>query len=505
MVYHKIIGLLLFAGVLFFPFLGGVHLFDWDEINFAEISREMLVLNDYLRIHIDFEPFYQKPPLFFWLQALSMRLWGVGEYAARFPNAVFGLITIYSLFLIGKKLKNAAFGWTWALAFIGSILPFIYFKSGIIDPVFNLFIFLSIVYLFETKENGQLKYIILAGIFAGLAILTKGPVAILIIGLVLMVVWIKYKFRWFIAPGFMLVFAATIIMTTLMWFGLETVKNGSSFMIEFTQYQYRLFSTPDAGHKGFPGYHAVILLLGCFPASIFFFRGYSVNASTESDFGFWMKAVFWIVLILFTIVQSKIVHYSSLNYFPISFLAARAMQDGQVTFKEKGGIIAIGVLMLIAVIAVPSLLKNPETILPYIQDDFAKANLGALVDWKGWEYIPFFILALILILFIWKANTTSLFLGMAIFSFWILIGFARPIEGYSQNAAIELIRTYSQDGKSVVPMGYKSYAHLFYSNKKPDDKPRYIITKIQKVEEIVRETGYRVIESKNGFVILSAD
>ena len=63
---------LLFAliGALFFiPFLGGVHLFDWDEINFAEISREMILSGDYLRVAINFEPFYQKPPLFFWFQA----------------------------------------------------------------------------------------------------------------------------------------------------------------------------------------------------------------------------------------------------------------------------------------------------------------------------------------------------------------------------------------------------------------------------------------------------
>ena len=52
------------AALLFVPFLGGVHLFDWDEINFAEISREMIVSGDYLRPQIGFQPFYEKPPLF---------------------------------------------------------------------------------------------------------------------------------------------------------------------------------------------------------------------------------------------------------------------------------------------------------------------------------------------------------------------------------------------------------------------------------------------------------
>ena len=46
--------LLLFSGLLLLPFLGGVRLFDWDEINFAEVAREMIALGDYLRIHINY-------------------------------------------------------------------------------------------------------------------------------------------------------------------------------------------------------------------------------------------------------------------------------------------------------------------------------------------------------------------------------------------------------------------------------------------------------------------
>ena len=67
--------IIFFAGLLvFIPFLGAVHLFDWDEINFAECAREMIVTNDYSRVYIDFKPFYEKPPLFFWMQSLSLGL-----------------------------------------------------------------------------------------------------------------------------------------------------------------------------------------------------------------------------------------------------------------------------------------------------------------------------------------------------------------------------------------------------------------------------------------------
>src|ERR1041385_4144420 len=99
--------IIFFSAVLFFiPFLGKVHLFDWDEINFAEAAREMIVTGNYNRVQIDFKPFWEKPPLFIWLQAGSMLLFGVNDFAARLPKAIIGIATLLSLYAIGKKLVD---------------------------------------------------------------------------------------------------------------------------------------------------------------------------------------------------------------------------------------------------------------------------------------------------------------------------------------------------------------------------------------------------------------
>ena len=140
---------LLIAGaalLLFVPFLGSVHLFDWDEINFAECAREMLVTGDYFSVKINFQPFWEKPPLFIWMQALSMNIFGINEFAARLPNAIAGCLTLLVFFNIGRKLVDEKFGLIWALVYAGSFLPHFYFKSGIIDPWFNLFIFSGTYY-----------------------------------------------------------------------------------------------------------------------------------------------------------------------------------------------------------------------------------------------------------------------------------------------------------------------------------------------------------------------
>src|SRR3954471_8451196 len=83
-----------FASVIFIPFIGNCPLFDWDEINFAECAREMVVSGDYSQVQLNFRPFWQKPPGFIWLQAISMNVFGVNEFAARFPNALCGAITL---------------------------------------------------------------------------------------------------------------------------------------------------------------------------------------------------------------------------------------------------------------------------------------------------------------------------------------------------------------------------------------------------------------------------
>ncbi len=232
--------IVLLALLLFVPGLGAVHLFDWDEINFAEISREMLVTGDFMRPQVDFQPFWEKPPLFMWMQALTMKVFGVGEFAARLPNAICGILTLLVLYRIGKRLRNEVFGLLWVLAYLGSILPHLYFRSGIIDPWFNLFIFLSVhafVLLCWNSEgrpvgppgSGNVRYALLAGVFLGLATLTKGPVAFLILALTAGVYWILQRFRIFFPWWKVLIALFAMVAVDFLWFGLDWLINGSWF------------------------------------------------------------------------------------------------------------------------------------------------------------------------------------------------------------------------------------------------------------------------------------
>jgi 4-amino-4-deoxy-L-arabinose transferase-like glycosyltransferase len=532
-------------GIAFFiPLLGGVHLFDWDEINFAEISREMLLLNDYLRPNIDFQPFWEKPPLFFWLQSAAMSLFGVTEFAARFPNAICGILTLVILFNIGKTLFDTRFGILWSLAYFGSVLPFLYFKSGIIDPGFNLFIFLGIYYFikFCWKKNelqdaatskNKWMYMLLAGLFIGLGVLTKGPVAYLIPVLCMFVYWIIKRFVLFINPLHFISFTIASSIVMLSWFGIETMKNGPWFIQEFFKYQVRLFSTEDAGHGGFPGYHFVVLLFGVFPASVFCIRSFIKSPVSEhpykDDFKLWMIILFWVVLILFTIVKSKIIHYSSLCYFPMTFLAAYTMEhilDGKIKFNKWMyiGLMAIGSIFVMTTIAVPLLGHHIELIKPLFQKDrFALANLDAEVNWSMWHLIPGVFLCIVLFMTFhflnkkdYKKSFYGLYLGTACFVALTLIFDINNIEAYSQHAAIEFYKSKADEDCYIITHAFKSYGHLYYAQKRkvtnldshnkqwllegPVDKPVYLVAKITRAEELSNYSQLEELYRKNGFI-----
>lgn len=478
---------LLGLGILFFiPFLGNVHLFDWDEINFAESAREMLETGDFFRVQINYEPFWEKPPFFFWLQVISMKLFGINEFAARFPNALIGITSLITLYYIGRKLVSEKFGMIWSLVYLASILPHLYFKSGIIDPVFNFFIFLSIYFLILTLQKATNKSLnsLLAGIFIGLAIITKGPVGLLVLILCFIIYLIFKKGRVKIPILSVIIFFISSLAVTFLWFGYETINNSPWFILEFVQYQIELLTEPVAGHEQPIYYHFVVVLLGCFPMSILALPAFRKKASeVPFDFTLWMKILFWVVMILFTIVKTKIVHYSSLSYLPLSFLAATALyprlgenQHFKLHKAIKISFLVIGFIFGILLVAVPYLFNHSELIIPYIKDDFAVASFNTEMNWQGWEFLLGFIFIIGLLVssrYLFKQKLMPFLFTMAISTGITLLCYSifvvPKIEKFSQGPAIEFHE--SMEGKDVyvTTIGFKSYAHFFYTKLKPNN------------------------------------
>lgn len=534
------------AGLLLFvPFIGNLHLFDWDEINFAECAREMIVSKDYLNVQIKYQHFWEKPPLFIWMQVLSMKLFGINEFAARFPNALGGIITLAALIFIGEKTVNRKFGIWWAALYAASILPHMYFKSGIIDPWFNMFIFLSVFQLhrfnLEKKEAKGIWPLSMSGIFAGLAVLTKGPVALLILGLVVFIYYLILIFReksWQIFKDHFPnlkqigIFLLVLVLVGGSWFFLQIMNGHSDMVVKFINYQIRLFTTQDAGHGGNWTYHFAVLLAGVFPASVIALPGF-MKSKTDSvrinDMHLLMLILFWTVLILFTIVKTKIVHYSSLCYYPLTFMAAYAVyhiEAGNKVWKKLYSVILIILAALFAIIvnAIPFAMINKEKIISsgLIKDDFAVANLQANVHWGGWEGFPGILLlagtifAVILIRKNFKKGLIAILITSLVFIQAVLYIFPYRIEKYTQGAVVEFFKSKQNENCYVLTAGYHTYASHFYLQTEPsdykrpinlltqvNDRPFYLVLK----EPVYEEWNYLLpamdtIFTQNGWVFM---
>lgn len=540
----------LFAGLFFLPFLGQVHLFDWDEINFAECAREMIVSKDYLRPQIDFMPFWEKPPLFIWMQVLAMKLFGVGEYAARFPNAMVGIATLLCLYYAGRRVIGEKLAKWWVILYAATWLPHFYFKSGIIDPTFNLFIFLAFFQVHLVRYGSRpALHSVLAGLFLGLAVLTKGPVAILIailafaVYLVLNKGFAGYKIK------HLLLIAIVAALPMVLWLAANVsaygMNYGKWFINEFITYQIRLFSTEDADHGGPFFYHFIVLLVGCFPSSIFLLqytkRRFERNTA-QADFTRWMWLLFWVVLILFSIVKTKIVHYSSLCYFPLTYLAAVQvvrLSEGGLRMPKwaKAVLIFIGSCIALLIGALPVVGINKSKIIPYIDDPFAVGNLSANVSWSyaeclwGILYITGIIVAVAYMNRNFLRGMVALCVVQVVMIQVTILHFTPKIEAYSQRAAIEYFKSFSGQEVYVHSLGYKSYANLFYTQKPPfaapdyrsvrkdkfgkslqpepneqwllygnTGKPVYFIAKIQDTGNFSKVANMQLTGMKNGFV-----
>lgn len=529
--------------LLFVPFLGAVRLFDWDEINFAECAREMIVTGDYLHMQIDYRPFYEKPPLFIWAQVLSMKVFGVNEFAARLPNAIIGAITMMVIFSIGRRLHDERFGWLWVLAYAGSLLPHFYFRSGIIDPMFNLFIFLGVLWMMRSFEGSPLRNGMIAGLWSACAVMTKGPVGF---GLVMLTSGVAFLILHrqalrHVAASILTATLVTIVLSSI-WFLVDYLQNGPTFVMENLKYQVRLLTTGDAGHAQPFWYHFLVVLIGCFPASLLLFGGLRSSTDEGDDqrrMRIWMIVLLCVVLLVFSAVKTKIIHYSSMTYLPLTYLATvyadrwlrgamRWNRWNTLSYSFLGGVwSALVVVVLWAFMQRDWLLS-----LPTFRDRFLRSAIMRDVEWIGIEpFVSLIILAGVMAAWWFRRrderlrSLIAMYGSVIVFVSLVLPLVAPRIEPYTQGAALDFYQSKAGQDVYIRPVVMKTYADLFYANKSYHlsatasdiphkdweswlvngnvDKPVYFVAKVNDADKWRKKPGLRVMFEEGGFVFLT--
>ncbi len=173
-----ILGLLLALGL--FTTLGSLPLFDLDEGAFSQATQEMRQSGNYAATTLNGEPRYDKPIGIYWLQAASVTLFGVTEWAFRLPSALAGLLwaIVFWRFIAPRLGRNAAH---WGVAMLlGSLGTSIIVQAAIADALLNLLLTLSMLDIYRHFESPKRATSLRVYLWMGLGFLVKGPVAIAI-------------------------------------------------------------------------------------------------------------------------------------------------------------------------------------------------------------------------------------------------------------------------------------------------------------------------------------
>ena len=169
--------IILIAVFVSFFRLGSVTLFDVDEAVFAQATKEMIESADWITPTYNGETRYDKPILFYWLMAASYKVFGINEFAARFPSALSGVLLVLSVFLFAGHFRDVKEAFYASIPFALSIYFFMYSHAAVTDMALSLFITLSLFSFYLSLKTDK-RYIYGFYSCSALAFLTKGLIGI---------------------------------------------------------------------------------------------------------------------------------------------------------------------------------------------------------------------------------------------------------------------------------------------------------------------------------------
>jgi len=265
-----LLALLALSGLLFFLALGDMGLTDRDEGRNAEAGREMFESGDRLTPTFNGELRIAKPVFIYWLMEQSYRLFGVNEFAARFPSALFGvgLIFIHYLFLVHQRDQTVALFGGLMLLLNLEILGL--GRMALTDSVLIFFTTASLYgfWLGLHGEGGVRRWIWAFYIGMALATLTKGPVgfAVPIIAAALYLTWTR-RWREYWQKGVPLAGLLLFILLAAPWYAAMFLVHGDAYATGAKANTIGRFLSPMEGHQGTIFFYLPVLLLGFFPWS----------------------------------------------------------------------------------------------------------------------------------------------------------------------------------------------------------------------------------------------
>lgn len=305
------------ASIILFNNLGDIPLLDPDEPVYAETPKEMFAFSEFVSPRIFGEYWYDKPPMYYWLVAASYKLFGVGEFAARFPSALLGLVCILAVYSFSLRLFNQGTALASGLVLVTSIEYFYLGKAAVTDITLNLFLTLSLL-SFITKRYYWFYF------WAGLATLTKGPIGLVFPGTIVFLYLIAT--RQLTELKNMKIPAGVIIyfLVGIPWYLIMYKIHGNVFIDTFLGFHnITRFTSPEHPELVSWYYYIPVLILGLFPWTPIAAQAVwsSLRKSgPENKTLLFLNIWAFFIFIFFTVSQTKLVSYILPMYPPLAMI-----------------------------------------------------------------------------------------------------------------------------------------------------------------------------------------
>lgn len=328
---------LLFSYLFLFHGIGDYSLKEPDEGRYAEIPREMIELKEYLIPHLNYLPYLEKPPLFYWFTVLAYKIFGISEFSFRLVNTFFSTLCTLSVYLFAKRylsIKTAIYS---CLILLSSFGFFSMSRIVTLDMAFatflNLCLFSFSAYFRERKK----RFLWAFYLSLSFATLTKGFAAPVLLGLLIFLfLLLRHELRFLkemnIFTGFLIY--AIIVIPWFLYVSLKVKDFPYFFLID--QHILRYLTEKHGRSEPFY-YFFLVLLSGTLPYSFFIPRGFlQKRENYELTL---MRLWVLIILIFFSFSGSKLPPYILPAFPAISIILGNLISEKgtQKVFPERIG------------------------------------------------------------------------------------------------------------------------------------------------------------------------
>lgn len=349
--------LLLACALLLLPSLGLYPLFDVDEGAFSEATREILQSGDWLSTTLNAVPRYDKPILIYWLQALSVKAFGLNEFALRLPSALAALAWVAAIVRFaaprGGSPTAVLAGWIAATSLGVMSMS----RAATADALLNALLATAMFDVWRYLDSGNRSALRRAYLWMALGVLTKGPIAILIPFAVSFANCASLR-RWRVWVRAVLDPLGWLILLAVAgpWYLAQILLHGRDFIEGFlVRHNLNRFSGTLEGHSGSLWYYFVAAPLLLLPWSGLLWRTIKhVPADWRDPSSRYLLLWFAFVFVFFSLSGTKLPHYLLYGMTPLFLLAARRARDS----ATDANLLWLPSLVLLLLPFVPTLVQH---------------------------------------------------------------------------------------------------------------------------------------------------